>query len=68
MNLTLPAVSAAVLAWLEDHIGQTVLVRDPKGRRFWGVYFEVDAPQEPGPRAPDVSLNFASVTYDESVA
>lgn len=66
-ELTMPAVSSTVIGWLEEHIGSTVLIRDPRGRKVWGVYFSTDMDYKPGPVAPDVSLTIQSVTASEAV-
>lgn len=60
---TFPAVSDEWIDWMDDHIGSTVMVRDPKGRLFFGVFWEIDIPDLPGGAAPDVTVAFESVTY-----
>lgn len=50
---------------LELWIGQTVLVRDNRGRRMFGVYWSVPTTDRMDPNYFDVSLNVTEVTYEE---
>ena len=54
---------------LEDWIGSTVLYRDPRGRRLWGVFGAVDEGELPGVGEDTVNVNltFTQTTFDESV-
>jgi hypothetical protein len=66
--VTLTQVSAADTATLRSWMGQTILVRDSRGRKEYGVVLEV-------PRSAwkdqldtyDVALTLQLVSYDESV-
>lgn len=65
-SFTLRGVTAADTDKLASWIGQTVLVRDNRGRKVWGFYLAV-------PRVPwkeqldlyDVSLSVLGVDYEE---
>lgn len=54
---------------LEDWIGQTVLYRDPVGRRLWGVYGQVSGAEIPGADSDVVNVNLTllEITFDEAV-
>lgn len=65
---TFPAVSDAWLEWMGDHIGSTVMVRDPKGRLFFGVFWSLDVTDLPGGAPPDVTVEFEDVTYSIEAA
>lgn len=63
LNVSLPAVDRTTIAWLEDHKGALVMVRDPRGRLVWGAYFDLDVDEKPGGVLPDVSFSLRSVTH-----
>lgn len=67
LDVSMPQVARDVIAWLEDHAGQVVMVRDPRGRLVWGMYSRVAVSEEAGPVLPDVSFTLRSVTYSEAV-
>ncbi len=50
---------------LELWIGQTVLVRDNRGRRMFGVYWSVPTTDRKDPNYYDVQLDVTEVTYEE---
>lgn len=50
---------------LESWIGQTVLVRDKRGRRMFGVYWSVPTTDRKDPSYYDVALDVTEVTYQE---
>lgn len=50
---------------LEEWIGQTVLVRDNRGRRMFGVYWSVPTTDRKDPNFYDVQLSVTEVTYQE---
>lgn len=50
---------------LESWIGQTVLIRDNRGRRMFGTYFEVSYTDGPNENYYDVTLNLKEITYNE---
>lgn len=58
----------AAYEWLLDRLGTTLLLRDPHGRRRWGVV--LDLPWGEWPFADDtlasLELTFEPVTFDES--
>lgn len=62
---TFPSASVDLVDWLTDHLGRTVMVRDPRGRLFWAVYFAVSVPDRHGRVRPDVTISFESVTFSE---
>jgi hypothetical protein len=66
-DVTFPTPEWSVVQWLEDHIGRTVMVRDPWSRRFWAIYWAVPVAHRAGPVAPDVTIHLESVTVSEVV-
>lgn len=67
MTLTFETTQADV-SWLEDHVGETVCVRDDMGRKFFGAFFEVLVQEDTVDRdRPVVSLTIRSVSFSEAV-
>lgn len=50
---------------LEEWIGQTVIVRDNRGRRMFGVYWSVPTVDRKDPNYYDVNLTVTEVSYEE---
>lgn len=67
LNVSMPAVSRAVIDWLEEHADTLVMLRDPRGRLVWGAYGDVSVDEEPGPVLPPVSFTLRSVTHNPAV-
>lgn len=65
-QFTLRDVEQADLDLLESWIGQTVLVRDKRGRRMFGVYWEVSYNDRMS-KYFDVGINLIEVSYEEGV-
>lgn len=65
MQATLVRPSPAQRAWLDQYAGELVVVRDPDGGKFIGVYPEIgwDRPVE----GADVSVAFQQITASEAV-
>lgn len=66
-TVDLPNLTRTEVEWLEEHIGRTLLVRDDRGRKMYGVYFTLpdDAHQYDG--ESDVQLALSEVTVSEEV-
>lgn len=58
-------LSYADVEQLEEWIGQTVLVRDNRGRRMFGVYWSVPTTDRKDPNYYDVNLDVTEVSYEE---
>lgn len=58
-------VSTADIETLKSWIGETVLVRDNRGRRMFGTYYEVGYSDRMLDGYYDVTLNVTEVTYNE---
>ncbi len=58
-------LSYADILTLEEWIGQTVLVRDNRGRRMFGVYWSVPSTDGMNANYYDVALDVTEVTYEE---
>lgn len=58
-------VSDADIETLKSWIGETVLVRDNRGRRMFGTYYEVGYSDRMAEGYYDVTLTVTEVSYDE---
>lgn len=69
INLNFELADRDDMHQLEDWVGETVLYRDPRGRRLWGVFAAVDEAEIPGADTDTVNVNLTlqEVTYDETV-
>ena len=69
LSLSFELADRADMYQLEDWLGSTVLYRDPRGRRLWGVFGAVDEGELPGVGEDTVNVNltFTQTTFDESV-
>ena len=52
---------------LKDWVGETVLVRDNRGRRMFGAYFNVEYADRMTPGLYDVTLVVNEVSYEEGL-
>lgn len=52
-----------IAAWT----GRRLMLRDSRGRKLWGVYWDPQVTEVPGVDRADVSFTFEQVTYNESV-
>lgn len=64
-TFTLRDVTESQLATLQAWIGQTVLVRDTRGRRMFGTYYTVTYSDRMSTTYYDVSITLNEVTYNE---
>lgn len=56
------------LSWLEGMCGVLVLVRSARGQRMWGVFDQVEGPEQGYPEFPlDVQFALSEVTVSEEV-
>lgn len=54
-----------IRGWAED--GTLLLYREPRGRKLWGVLYELNVDERPASSDfADASFTFRQVTYDES--
>ncbi len=60
------ACSRADIAWIEAHAGVLVLVRDPLGRKFYGIYYAPTIIERPVELTADVALDLTEVTHSET--
>jgi hypothetical protein len=67
LQRTLRLRSASVAALLESWVGQTVLVRDARGQRWWGVFSKVSRRAVKGSDGYDLSITVDLVTQDDGV-
>lgn len=68
VSLTIPYCDRARIEWLEENAGELVCVRDDRGRKIWGVFFEVAVQEhEFDPDYGAVSLEIAESSHVEEV-
>lgn len=65
-QVTTVASPRATIQWLEGHTGQTVLVRDDRGRKFYATYFQPATAEHAYNGEGDVTFTLSEVTYSES--
>ena len=58
-------VSDADIETLKTWIGETVLVRDNRGRRMFGTFYKIGYPDRMEANYYDISLEVFEVTYEE---
>jgi hypothetical protein len=66
-QVTTAATSRATIVWLESHTGQTVLVRDDRGRKFYATYFQPATAEHAYNGDGDVTVTFSELSYSEAV-
>jgi hypothetical protein len=67
LNLTFGVMTRAAIRWVELHAGKPVVVRDPVGRKFFGVYRNPRITERRGENAADVSLTVQQTSASEVV-
>lgn len=68
MGVTFQRCSPTDVAWLRDHVGQLVCVRDHVGGKFFGVYTDVARDVATAWRdRSTVKITLEQVTYSEAV-
>lgn len=60
-------VPAVDVAWLEEHAGELVCVRDPRGHKMFGTFTQVSADEVPYRRSANLALTFVELTHSEEV-
>jgi hypothetical protein len=64
---TCPASTTAQVNWLYAHMGMVLLVRDDRGRRFWGMYFTYEADEHYYDLNTDITLTIYEMTYTDQI-
>ncbi|MCU1677275.1 MAG: hypothetical protein JWM93_2033 [Frankiales bacterium] len=64
-DVTIGVAKRADVRWIEGHVGRLLLIRDPMGRKFYGMYFDVKPVERRGEDSADVVVNFQEVTHSE---
>ncbi len=64
---SLPACTREQMDWLEEHTGRPVLVRDDRGRKFYGIYLEADFDEHAYDDEADAALTIAEISHSEEV-
>lgn len=67
MEATLSHPTADDRAWLLAHVGQLLIVRDPDGGKFAGVFLDVAPLRTPVPVGENVTITLLGVTHSEAV-
>ena len=66
-TLTLPECSRDQINWLQSVVGQTVLVRDDRGRKIWVTFLSPKVSENQYNTTGDVTLTINEITYVEAV-
>lgn len=67
ITATLPACSVEQIKWLQDNQGETLCIRDDRGRKLWGVYYSLPVDEHRYNGEADVTLALSEVTRVEGV-
>lgn len=67
LSVTCEQVARADTDRLRELAGRLVLVREPRGRRFWGVFAGLDVDEVFGVDYPTLSITFREVSHQEAV-
>jgi hypothetical protein len=67
LNLTFGVMTRTAVRWVESHAGKPIVVRDPVGRKFFGVYRNPRITERRGENAADVTLTVQQTSSSEVV-
>lgn len=67
LTLTFGVMARTAVQWVEAHAGKPIVVRDPVGRKFFGVYRNPRITERRGENAADVSLAVVATSASEVV-
>lgn len=67
ISATLPSCSREQIAWLEKYQGETLCIRDDRGRKLWGVYYSLPVDEHHYNIEGDVSLALSEVSKVEGI-
>ena len=65
--VTLAECTRDQINWLQSVVGQTVLVRDDRGRKIWGTFLTPKVTENQHNGNGDVTLTINEITYSEAV-
>lgn len=68
MQVSLPLLTRTQVRWLTERAGKVLLVRDPTGRRFYGVFSTPTFDERVWDETADTALTFLEVTLADVVA
>jgi predicted 3-demethylubiquinone-9 3-methyltransferase (glyoxalase superfamily) len=67
VELSLPNCTREQVAWLEDRLGQTMCIRDDRGRKLFGAYFALAVSEHRYNSEADVSVTCSEVSHSVAV-
>ena len=67
VNVAAAKISRTTADQLRDWVGETVMFRDPFGRKIFGVYDTLNVSEKPGYTRPDVTFTLRETTWTEEV-
>ena len=67
LSVTFPSTDRTTIDWLRAHKGNTLMLRDPYGRKVWGTFFSLSVPEKGSAQLPDASFTFESTSASEEV-
>ena len=66
-DVELGLVSRDVAEWIDDRKGDLLMLRDPRGRVWWGTVREANVVEVSGHNLVNVSFAFLRTTHDQEV-
>lgn len=67
LAVTLPTCDRDLVTWIEAHAGRLLLVRDDRGRKFYGTYYNPTIDEHAYDENADVSISLIEITHSEAV-
>jgi hypothetical protein len=66
-TITIQEATRDQINWLQTYVGQTVLVRDDRGRKIWGTFLTPKVTENQHNGNGDVTIVVNEITYVEAV-
>lgn len=63
----LPLLGRSEIAWIEEHAGRMVLIRDGQGHKFYGAYFSPEFDEVGFIPEAGTELTFSELSFDEAM-
>lgn len=70
IDVNLPSCDRTQIAWLEDHIGELMCVRDDRSRKHFAAYLSLPVSEQQGDlvdKPADVAVQLFEITHEEVV-
>jgi hypothetical protein len=67
VSITARLLSRGMVDRLDAWTGETLMLRDPRGRKLWGFFRELGVTEHAWTDRADVAFRFVAITQDEAV-